>query len=105
MAYFAVVVKGLTPAEVFVLEESDGGVTLPQLVARWTDDGDRASMIHAVPLLAEAIRSLASRGLVEVTGGPVADLDAADLSHRWIEEVPTTDEIIVSITAAGEPWL
>ncbi|GAA2186034.1 hypothetical protein [Micromonospora lupini] len=60
-------IKGLTPAEYFVLVDSDGCAALPEILASWMDNGDRSPSIEeAVPDLARAIVSLARDGLVDV---------------------------------------
>jgi hypothetical protein len=79
---------GLTPAEEFVLFESDGHAQLWELAAGWTDNGEKAQRVAAVPLLAAALVSLVQRGLVEVYDYSTWPSQPGDASRIAVERVP-----------------
>jgi hypothetical protein len=110
---------GLTPAEHFVLEESDGDVLLWELLAAWTNNGDQDQPVEAVPLLADALVNLARHGLIEVHVVPAWPLNqdegvavsgdrlarAVGDVNNWLWRDDFTSVIVVSLTDVGVPWL
>lgn len=110
---------GLTPAEHFVLEESDGDVLLWELSAAWTNNGDQDQRIEAVPLLADALVNLARHGLIEVHAFPTWPLNqdegvavsgdglarAVSEVNNWLRHDEFTSVIVVSLTDVGGSWL
>jgi hypothetical protein len=63
--------EGISPVELFVLQEADSDALLWELAASWTDNGTPEQRMEAVPVLREAVLALAARGLVEVLDFPV----------------------------------
>lgn len=109
---------GLSLVESFVLAEADPGASLWEIATGWTQNGDDADRIRAVPLLQEAVAALADYGFVEVqvvAEGPASMDDstvpagevksAVDDLQSWLQP-PTGDSVLtVNITEAGIPWL
>ncbi|MEU8387908.1 hypothetical protein [Micromonospora sp. NPDC048843] len=112
-------IKGLTPAEYFVLHGSDGCAALPEILMTWMDNGDRSpSLEEAVRDLARAIVSLERDGLVEVrrfelwpagwdqgvrvTGEELQE--ASCQASSWLPDAPAR-LLVVGITEIGGAWL
>ncbi|MEU8112739.1 hypothetical protein [Micromonospora sp. NPDC048947] len=112
-------IQGLTPAEYFVLHDSDGCATLPEILATWMDNGNRSRRLEeAVPDLAKAIMSLVRGGLVEVrrfelwpagwgqgVRVTVEELkEASCQASSWLPDAQAR-LLVVGITEIGGAWL
>jgi hypothetical protein len=85
----------------------------------WTDNGDQARRMEAVPLLADALVSLVHNGLVEVRAFsawpagwdegvtiPAGQLaDEVRLVDNWLQHDGSSGLVVASITDAGGQWL
>jgi hypothetical protein len=110
---------GLSPVESFVLEEADPQALLWEIAAAWATNGDEADRIQAVPLLREAVVTLARDGFVAVRDFPVCPTAGKDATpvpanevetatadvQRWLRRPTGTSLLTVSITDAGVVWL
>jgi hypothetical protein len=111
--------EGVTLIECFVLCEADGHALLWELAASWTDNGTPEQRMKAVPLLRDAVASLAAGGFVEVCdfpswppkGDQAIALTAAALDEaladpkRWLWLDERTSLMTVSLTDAGVAYL
>ncbi|RCG30118.1 hypothetical protein DQ384_18465 [Sphaerisporangium album] len=112
--------EGLTPVEHFVVEEAEAGdVLLWELAAALTHNGTQDQRIEAVPLLADAVVSLARHGLVEVHTSPTWPPDPEQAAlipldrlanvvrdvENWLWPDVSTALIAVSLTDIGSAWL
>ncbi|MEW9532882.1 hypothetical protein [Microbispora sp. NPDC049125] len=111
---------GLTPVEHFVLEEAEADdVLLWELAATLTHNGTQDERIEAVPLLADALISLACHGLVQVRTFPTWPIDPNEAVlvpvdqltdvlrdvDNWLWRDVFTALIVVALTEAGGAWL
>ncbi|WP_424527725.1 hypothetical protein ACOZ38_00005 [Sphaerisporangium viridialbum] len=110
---------GLAPIEHFVLEEADTDALLWELAATLTHNGTQDERIEAVPLLADALMSLAGYGLVEVHTFPAWPTDPSEAVlipldrladvvrdvDNWLWRDEFTALIVVTLTDAGGAWL
>jgi hypothetical protein len=105
--------------EWFVLEEANSHAQLWELAAGWTDNGTLEQRRNAVPLLRDAVTSLAARGFIEVCDfsswppktdqalpltGAALDEALAD-PQNWLWRDEHLSLITVSLTDAGVPYL
>jgi hypothetical protein len=110
---------GLSPVESFVLAEADPETLLWEIAAAWTGNGDETARVQAVPLLREAVATLAGYGFVAVhdfpvrptdrkgaTPVPADEVEAATADLRcWLWRPAGGSRLTVRITDAGVPWL
>jgi hypothetical protein len=89
---------GLSPAEYCVLVEADCEALLWEIAAAWTDNGDEADRVQAVPLLQEAVVTLVGYGLVEVHDFPAWPVN-------WEDAIPIAPDVVGSAIADVESWL
>lgn len=110
---------GLDEAEVFVLAEIEPEALLFELPALWTDNGTDAQRAAAVPVLRDAVVSLARQGLIEVHDFPAwptmpdqaipvpAEALPAALAdvQVWLWHGQDSRLLTTSITESGMAWL